>query len=70
VCVCVGFVMCVNFGNMCTCVYCVLYCFTVFFALVDLCVCFVLVLTVLLPSDNSLAVVNNNHNNNPTISGQ
>jgi len=23
VCVCVGFVMCVCFGNMCTCIYCV-----------------------------------------------
>jgi hypothetical protein len=22
----VGFVMCVSFGNMCTCIYCVLYC--------------------------------------------
>jgi hypothetical protein len=27
VCVCVGFVMCGCFGNMCTCIYCVLYCF-------------------------------------------
>ena len=27
VCVCVGFVMCGRFGNMCTCIYCVLYCF-------------------------------------------
>jgi hypothetical protein len=25
--VCVGFVMCGSFDNMCTCVYCVLYCF-------------------------------------------
>ena len=25
--VCVGFVMCVCFGNMCTCIYCVLYYF-------------------------------------------
>ena len=25
VCVCVGFVMCGCFGNMCTCIYCVLY---------------------------------------------
>jgi hypothetical protein len=23
VCVCVGFLMCVSFGNMCTCIYCV-----------------------------------------------
>ena len=28
-CVCVGFVMCGCFGNVCTCIYCVLYC-TVF----------------------------------------
>jgi hypothetical protein len=27
VCVCVGFVMCGCFGNMCSCIYCVLYCF-------------------------------------------
>jgi hypothetical protein len=27
VCVGVGFVMCGCFGNMCTCIYCVLYCF-------------------------------------------
>ena len=26
VCVCVGFVMCGCFGNMCTCIHCVLYC--------------------------------------------
>jgi len=26
VCVCVGFVMCGCFGNMRTCIYCVLYC--------------------------------------------
>jgi hypothetical protein len=25
-CVCVGFVMCGYFGNMCTCIYCVFYC--------------------------------------------
>jgi len=26
VCVCVGFVMCVSFDNVCTCIYCVFYC--------------------------------------------
>jgi hypothetical protein len=33
-CVCVGFVMCVSFGNMCTCIYCVLYCFYCVFCFV------------------------------------
>ena len=27
VCVCVGFVRCGCFGNMCACIYCALYCF-------------------------------------------
>ena len=27
VCVCGGFVMCRCFGNMCTCIYCALFCF-------------------------------------------
>ena len=30
VCVCVSFVICGCFGNMCTCIYCVVYCFTTF----------------------------------------
>jgi hypothetical protein len=34
VCVCVGFVMCVSFGNMCTCIYCVLYCWYCAFCIV------------------------------------
>jgi hypothetical protein len=42
--VCVGFVMCVSFGSMCTCIYCVLYCYV-----------FLLVLSVLPLSDNSIA---------------
>ena len=45
VCVCVGFVMCGCFGNMCTCIYRVLYFCTVFFVLFRLCtfilICFV-----------------------------
>jgi hypothetical protein len=49
VCVCVGFVMCVNFGNMCTCIYCILYHFIYVYVLL-------LVLSVLPPSDNSTAV--------------
>jgi len=68
VCVCVGFVMCRCFGNMCTCIYCVyifcavfLYCFVYVYLLL-----FVLSVQVqgLLPqSDNSIAVSNNNNNN-------
>jgi hypothetical protein len=53
VCVCVGFVLCVSFGNMCTCIYCILYCFVYVYV-------FLLVLFVLPPSDNSTAVSNNN----------
>jgi hypothetical protein len=62
--VCVGCVMCVSFGNMCTCIYCVfvsfvlcfLYCFVYVYV-------FLLVLSVLPPSENSVAVNNNNNNN-------
>ena len=42
VCVCVGFVMCGCFGNMYTCMYCVLYCLYCVFALFRLCILFVL----------------------------
>ena len=35
VCVCVGFVMCGCFGNMCTCIYCVLYCLYYVFRIVS-----------------------------------
>jgi hypothetical protein len=49
VCVCVRFVLCASFGNMCTCVFCIVC--TVFFVLFRLCICFV-VLSVLPPSDN------------------
>jgi hypothetical protein len=60
VCVCVSFVMCLSFGNMCTCIYCVLYCFVYVYV-------FLLVLSVLPPSDNSIAVSINNNNNNNNI---
>jgi hypothetical protein len=40
-CVCVGFVMCGCFGNMCTCIYCALYCF-VYVYLLFLCFCLIL----------------------------
>jgi hypothetical protein len=65
---CVGFVLCVSFGNTCTCVYCVLYgLYCVFYCLVYVYV-FLLVLSVLPPSDNSIAVNNNNNNNNNNLS--
>jgi len=45
VCVCVGLVMCECFGNMCTCIYCVLYCLYRVSVLFHLCIfiliCFV-----------------------------
>ena len=53
VCVCVGFVMCGCFGNMCTCVYCVLYFLYCVFVLFRLCI-------FMPPSDNSIAINNNN----------
>jgi hypothetical protein len=56
VCVCVGFVVSVNFGSMRTCIYCVLHCLYCF---VYVCV-LLFVLSVLPPSDNSIAVNNNN----------
>jgi hypothetical protein len=37
---------------------------TVFFCIARLCICFFLVLSVLPPSDNSIAVSSNNNNNN------
>jgi len=60
--------MCGCFGNVCTCIYCVLYFYTVFLVLFRLCIC-ILVLSVLVqgvlpPSENSIAVNNNNNNNN------
>jgi hypothetical protein len=56
VCVCVGFVMCVSFGNMCTSIYYVVLfvpCFLCCFVYVYI---FLLILFVLPPSDNSIAV--------------
>jgi hypothetical protein len=62
-CLCVGFVMCVSFGNMCTCIYRVLYSlYCVLCCLVYVYV-ILLALSVLPSSDNSTAVSNNNNNN-------
>ena len=47
--------MCGCFGNMYTCIYCVLYCFV--YVHLFLCVLFVLVQGQLPPCDNSIAVV-------------
>jgi hypothetical protein len=45
VCVCVGFIMCECFVNVCACIYCVLYCLYCVFLLFHLCIfiliCFV-----------------------------
>jgi hypothetical protein len=63
VCVCVGFVMCVRFGKMCTCIRCVLYFLYCIFVLLR----FLLVFSVLPQSDNSIAVNNNDNNNNNNL---
>jgi hypothetical protein len=61
VCVCVGFVLCVSFGNMCTCIYFVLHCL---YCVLLYCFVYVyvslLVLSVLPPNDSSIAVQKNN----------
>jgi hypothetical protein len=70
--VCVGFIMWVTFGNMCTFIYCVLYCLYCVFYIVSVMCIFLLVLAVLSPSVNSIAVssgssnINNNFSENPT----
>jgi hypothetical protein len=38
VCVCVGFIMCGYFGNMCTCIYCFVFFVLWFFVLFRLCI--------------------------------
>jgi hypothetical protein len=59
VCVCLGFVLCVSFGKMCTCICCVLYClYCVFFHCFVYLNVFLLNLSVLPPSNNSIAVSN------------
>jgi len=68
VCVCIymGFVICGCFGNTCTCIYCVLYCFPVFwycFVSLFLFVLSVLVSGLLPPSEHLIAVNNNDDNN-------
>jgi hypothetical protein len=61
-----GFVMCVSSGNMCTCIYCVLYClYGIFYCFVYVYI-FLLVLSLLPPSDNSIAVSNNSFPPNAT----
>ena len=55
VCVCVGGC----FGNMCTCIYWGLYCFVYLYSLLD--VLSVPVYGLLPPSDNTIAVHNNNN---------
>jgi len=57
--------MCGCFGNMCTSIYCVLYCFV--YVYLFLFVLSVLVWGLLPPSDNSIAVNNNNNNNNKRV---
>jgi hypothetical protein len=64
VCVRVGFVMCVTFGNVCTWIYCVLYCLYCVFCIVSFMCVFLFVVSVLPASDNSIVVNNNNNNNN------
>jgi hypothetical protein len=68
---CVGFVMCGCFGNMCKCIFCVLYCLHCFcisfFCIVSI-MCIYSYLLLLPPSENSIAVNNNNNNHLITIS--
>ena len=65
-----GFAMCGCFGNMCTGIYCVLYCLYCVFVLFRLCVSMLICLSVLvqglLPSSGNSFAVNNNNNNIPT----
>ena len=63
-CVCVGFVMCWCFGNMCTCICYVLYCVFVLFRL-----CIFIFIRFFCISERTTAThytfaVNNNNNNN------
>jgi hypothetical protein len=57
----VGFVLCVNFGNMCICIYCFCIVCTVFLYCFVYVYVFLLVSSVLPPSDNSIAVSNDNN---------
>ena len=51
--------MCGYFGNVCTCIYCVLYCFVYIYLF-----SFFSNLTTLPQRENSIVVNNNNNNNN------
>jgi hypothetical protein len=69
VCVCVGFVKRGCTGNMCTCIYCVLYCLfyvvcvASFMYIYSYLFCLYWCKGLLPPSDKSLAVNNKNNNN-------
>jgi hypothetical protein len=56
--VCVGFVMCECFGNMCTCIHCVVCCL-----LFVLCFCIVSFMYVIC-FENSITVSSSSNNNN------
>jgi hypothetical protein len=56
--------MCISFCNTCTCIYCVLYFFTVFLDCFVYVYVLLLVLSVPPPSDKLIADNNNNNNNN------
>ena len=63
---------CVCFGNMCSCIYRLLYYLYCDFVLFRLCIFILVCLSVLVkevlpPSDSSIAVSNNNNNNNNNI---
>jgi hypothetical protein len=51
-----GVLYCVSFLNMCTCIYCFSCCLYYVFCIVSFMYVFVLVLSVLPPSDNLIAV--------------
>jgi hypothetical protein len=63
-CACVGFVMCGCFGNMCPCIYCVLYCFVYVHLLL-----FVTTVSTTATERNSIAV-NNNNNKSKSVAWQ
>jgi hypothetical protein len=69
VCVCVGFVVCVGSGNMCTGIFCVLYCLYCVFNCFVYVFVFLLIFSILPPRDTLIAVSNNNNNSNPVRTG-
>jgi hypothetical protein len=67
VCVCVCFAMCVSFGNMYTCIYCVLYCLYCVFVLFRLCMFSYLFCLYYHRVTTQLQFNNNNNNNNTNV---